>query len=210
MKLKLRPKQAVLHLDNGTMIDVEWLGKGMFADCWTDGTSVYSIVHGYGDTMDYSKEILSHVSRDCMNPHIPSCQFLGNIGDSHVYVMAKFDLLRAKHREAWRQHKILSAAFNEAHRKIRVGEKWGDIFRWDGRCPEYNQIIVDLIRPQDLVLAEALQELADEACNYENYKFEFGKPNLKVGIITGTLKLIDVLCPVDAIEAFYNKKRRRV
>lgn len=200
MKLERLPRQAKLHLENGRTANVTWLGRGMFAECWTNGRTVYSIVGSRYGVMDYSRDILESVQTT--NTLIPRVRFLGEMDEKRVYTMKLFQALKASHKKAWSQYILLLGVSYHAHKTLRSL----NTRRIDS--VEYNQCVVDYVLKKDKVLGNALQKLADEACNYDDYRFEFKRSNLKVNK-RGQLRLVDVLYPVKAIRARWEQKRQR-
>jgi hypothetical protein len=185
MKLKTI-RMAELELDGGAKIELCFLGKGMYHNCYVDREQefVYSVPiqknPAKGTVEDISKEIMAFAwGSNQTNQHIPAVDRIGWLNDEiPVYKMPFYPPLTAAWEEAWTQLKFLNS-FEPADKSLlyenaELASKW----------------------PK---LAEAMDTIIHTAWDYGQYAdpwfLEFPKRNLRVDK-DGNLVLLDVLfCP---------------
>lgn len=200
MEYKLKRRRPVYTLlpTNYTLehrpVEVEQIGKGRFCTAYraiADQSIVYLLVaESQGD---YSKEILSHCSP---SPYLPQIEQLGEIGDRRLYQTRYYHPLKAKHRTAWQQFRLLQSAAETA-RKETIQHL---MQHWWMRGHECMQRTIELLEdtiPADL--SSTLEHLATWAGDYaQSYTFEFAARNLAVDD-DGHLILLDPIFDMETI-----------
>lgn len=204
----LRPRfEMVLNEDchNERRPIVERIGRGRFTTAYReiDTPTVYLFASETGDS---SKRILM----DCAGPYIPALKLLGDRGDSTVFETTFYPRLTAKSVGAWAQYRLIAKCREAA---------WSEVVMKRDRhtCPlselgyDVMSRTVDAVQPQNEELAEALQQVADSACNYgQSYVFEFAPRNLATDD-AGHLILLDPVFDLRFLEEEQRnaEKRRR-
>jgi hypothetical protein len=183
--LKNLPRRAILTI-HGRATVVEKLGSGRFTTAWqVVGPKVkgqYDKVYLQVKKRDNSKEIMAHMQG---NIHIPTLERVDFIGDDTLYVTQYYHPLKAQHKEAWKQYKIL---------KNLIEKEWYScVTRGANRIYKTNEgFACAAACNSDLptTLQNAIYELSDWCNAYEGYLIEIAVRNLAVDD-NGTLILLD-------------------
>lgn len=198
--LKLLYK-ALLTLDDGSVIEVERIGRGRYTTAWANGTRVYLQV----SEKDLSKEILSTLGG---TPHIPDCEHIGWLKDVRLFAMPKYRKITAKGTPtAYKQYKELARMMNLAVDQARRRNVNYD--GWD-----LNQAFRDEVDQADVAgslpdsLLEALRLLLDSAANYGEYAMEVRKANVAADD-DGELILLDPLFNMREVRESMAAARKR-
>ena len=172
-----------------------YLGCGRYCRAFLVEETVYCFVRAE----EHMKEC---VSMWCdSSPHIPPIERHDPVNGvyTQVYSMPYYRNIQASDKEAWEILKTLQKAHSRA-----VAESPGSIYLFGA---DINRKIINLVRTQipDSVV-EALENLADAACNYGcGVLMEFGRRNIGVDS-EGRIVFRDVLFDAEKLN---RQKRRR-
>lgn len=168
----MRKQTRTIQVD-GKPIEGEYLGRGHYATAYQCGQTVYLLVK----EDEHMKEVISQWIEDV--PHVPAITKHEDVQVRgkwfQVYSMPFYRTIRASDREAWAILKTLSEAAERIFRAKYLGK-----LEVDGAY--FNRDVIEETRGQvPESVTEALESLADAACNYGcGVSFEFGKRNIGV------------------------------
>lgn len=218
MKIK-HVKAAVITLDNGLELYAQYLGKGLFTTAWSVLDGVYLFVRSKPEGTDYSKDILITARKDLDYEednakrlgkyHLPELEELGSLDkdDTRVFKSIQYEPLRASHKKAYAQFKILNKIYEETWRRVMIpgfGQNrtaTGYDFNW-----HFLAEIEDKVDPE---LHAALRAVAEACENYgSGYIFEINKVNVGVNQF-GTLILRDIIFDLEVLDRIRHNQTKR-
>lgn len=176
MKAKIKiVKTLNLVLDDGEVVNAQFLGKGTFAQAYQADKDVYVLVKDC-----FMKESIALFADKI--PHVPDIEHLGNLDSGvQVYKMPFYEKLRKTHAEAWSHYRAIMVVRDEMNRERPRGlqEDLRDtVERLKGRVPD--------------ALVRALETIIEASLNYGETMLDLGPRNLAVDS-DGRLILLDIL-----------------
>lgn len=160
-------------------IEVTFLGKGHYCTAYRHGETVYCFVV----EDEYMKDCIVECCED--SPHIPQIkryeeqQVRGQW--RKVYSMPLYRNITAKDKEAWAVLKTLKESAERIHAAKYVGFNPGNRDLMTCGCYFNRDVIEDTRGKIPESVTEALENLADAACNYgAGVCMEFGARNIGV------------------------------
>lgn len=157
----------------GAEVPLEFVRKDGQCSVWDGGSFVFFRTH----PSDFSKEVLMR----CSGPHIPKLERIGRDDKGFVwYKSPKYERLRASHREAWRQFKILDSAYSKAV----TGDAQAAVSSWSLAWGVVNDEFVEMLKEEDLpdTLKKAVCDVILSASSFSrNFCLDFFPKNLGVG-----------------------------
>jgi hypothetical protein len=198
-----RGDTRTITVDETKIEDAEYLGRGMFCTAYRVLDTVYCFVKDC-----YMKEAISGIDQ----PHVPNITRHESTDEFDVYSMPYYGPLRAAHKTAWAQYKMLDRAWDEA--RYRAYEELKDTsqqFRAEDHNYMVNDCMVETLRSwgADDDLVSAIEQMNYAASNYgSDITYEFGVRNLGVDQ-DGRLVLRDVLYSPVVVRRVWDEKRKR-
>ncbi len=149
-------------------IEAEYIGRGRYCEAYRNGRDVYLL----SSEADLGKEIAC--SLESMT-HLPTCEYLGWVGDRRLYKMPYYRTVTASDKKAWAQYERVLKAWQGADRDINFSARL-----------DYDYGYGLLITVRDALsgtsLGRAVGEIADRCADYgASWTLEIAKRNCGVG-----------------------------
>ena len=192
--------KGVLHSADRPPLKLRPLGRGRSTRLFTTVAKRPEVVAFVkDDENEYGQEILATVGFE--SKHLPRVKKLGGTATEYVYKTPLYDRLRASHKTAWAQYRVLQTCNDEARRQVRGKLKDWQFIQSGGyevmsktiECAERHKVVTTAMRHD-------LEAVRDTAANYgADWTFGFSPGVLGVDK-RGNLVFVDILYSPEVIQ----------
>ena len=202
--------KGVLHSPDWPPLKLRPLGRGRSTRRFTTiAKRPEAVTFVKDDSNEWGQEILATVG--FKSKHLPRIKTVGSTATEYVFKSSLYERLRASHKTAWAQYKVLQTCNDEArdkvHRKLNdwqfIQSGGYEVMSKTIECAERHKVVTRAMR-------HALEEVRDAAANFgADWTFGFSPGVLGVDK-RGSLVFVDILYSPEVIMRARREAEKRV